>query len=339
MQREYRRLSRRTQLLLDQPEGREVEFKRDITGIKHKTLIAFANTHHGGTILVGVEETLSDSGAQRGRIVGCNVSDGARLQIQNKALSCIPPINIQIVTENLSQRPILRIEVPSGLNRPYCSQSGEYSIRSDGRIRALQPEELLELFMERESERFLMRFQRAVAKLETQMGSMDSELRQGVDQMLEDMHRLDRDTSFILNELYGSSRELRDEAHSARRHELEQDRRLRRIKQSVDRKYKEMSLRLKDLNLKVDALLARFSIEDPLRRRAREQISDMAAQIRERDNPALLADFRDVLSHIYPDIDTTTLERWISQAMANADTVKKALQHSASEGRDDAKPG
>ena len=166
LQREYKRLSRRTRLLLSQAEGRDVDFKVSPVGVKHKTLIAFANSVSGGAILIGVEEFTSGDGVQRGRIVGCDVSDSARLQIQNKALSSVPPINIQIFTENLSQRPILRVEVPSGPNKPYCSQAGEYAIRSDNRNRALQPNELLQLFMERESEQFLSRFKTAVGKLE-----------------------------------------------------------------------------------------------------------------------------------------------------------------------------
>ncbi len=326
MQREYRRLSRRTRLLLNQPEGREVEFKRDVGAVKHKILIAFANSATGGTVLVGVEEVTVADGVQRGRIVGCDVSDSARLQIQNRALSCIPPINVQIFTENIAQRPLLRIEIPSGTNKPYCSQSGEYCIRSDSRIRALQPGELLDLFMEREGAQFVARFRHAVGRLEGQVTTMDSELRNGVDQMLDDMKRLDQDTNFILNELYGRSRAIGEETDAARRHEGSVNRRLTRIAHNVDQRHGELSRRMDELNLKLDALLARFSIEDPLHRQVREQILAMAGLISARDNPQLVEDFRRLLRQIYPSIDADSLDRWIDQALDSAVQTDRNLR-------------
>lgn len=325
LKREYKRLSRRTRLLLNQAEGRDVDFKVSPVGVKHKTLIAFANSVSGGAILVGVEEYTSSDGVQRGRIVGCDVSDAARLQIQNKALSSVPPINIQIVTENLSHRPILRVEVPSGPHKPYCSQAGEYAIRSDNRNRALQPDELLQLFMERESEQFLSRFKTAVGKLEVQVSSMDSELRHGVDQMLDDMHRLDRDTTFILNELYGRSRAMHVETELARDTDLNLERQIRNLKASLEYKYKDLARRTNENAARLDAILAHLEIPDPLRLRARHQIHDMVRLIGERSgqtgdrestSPALLDDFFDILVHIYPEIESETLEEWVHEALA-----------------------
>ena len=350
LRREYKRLSRRTRILLNQAEGRDVDFKVSPVGVKHKTLIAFANSPSGGAILVGVEEYTASDGVQRGRIVGCDVSDSARLTIQNKALSSVPPINIQIVTENLSHRPILRIEVPSGPNKPYCSQAGEYAIRSDNRNRALQPNELLQLFMERESEQFLSRFKTAVGKLEVQMSTMDHELRHGVDQMLDDMHRLDRDTSFILSQLYGRSRELRSETEQARDNDLSLERQLRAIKASIEHKYKDLARRINDNAARLDAILAHLNIPDPLRLRARQQILEMAQLIRERsriepeteatdsDNSspassALLDDFFDILVHLYPEIEAETLEAWIHEAMTQSDEPESVAVPDAHNGK------
>lgn len=325
MQREYRRLSRRTRLLLSQPEGREVEFKRDVGAVKHKMLIAFANSSTGGTVLVGVEELTVPDGVQRGRIVGCDVSDSARLQVQNRALSCIPPISVQIFTENIAQKPIFRIEVPSGSNKPYCSQSGEYCVRSDSRTRALQPGELLDLFMEREGAQFVARFRHAVGRLEGQVTTMDSELRQGVDQMLGDMKRLDQDTSFILNELYGRSRAIREETNAARRHEDSLGRRLSRVLHGLDRRQQALARRLDECNLKLDALLGRFSIEDPLHRQVQEQIMNMAALIPVRENPGLVQDFRRLLVQIYPSIGVDKLDRWIAMALDSAERADQSM--------------
>ncbi|MFD2230915.1 helix-turn-helix domain-containing protein [Alkalimarinus sediminis] len=316
MKKEFKRLSKKTKLLLNHSEGFDVDFKRDLAGVKLKTLISFANSRSGGTVLVGVEEYTSEEGLQRGRIVGCDVSDKGRLQVQNKALSCVPPITIQVFTENLNKLPILRIEIPSGLQKPYCSPSGEYSIRADGRNRALQPGDMLQLFMERESEQFLQRFKHAVSKLEQQVGVMDSELRHGVDQMIDDITRLDKDTAHILNELYGRSMDLKRETEFSKRHDHHVERKIQRLKHGLDHKYRELAGRMDDLNLKVDALLRHLQIEDPICRRAREQIIDMALMIQERDNPDLLADFTDVIVQIYPHIERSKLIGWVNDALA-----------------------
>ena len=138
MQREYRRLSRRTRLLLDAPEGVNVDFKREVQGVRSADLVAFANSPLGGTLLIGIDEYTSPDGVQRGRIVGCEVDDKARLLLVNKATECIPNVELRIYTENLSQaHPILRVEIPSGHLKPYSTHGGEYRIRTDGRNRAL----------------------------------------------------------------------------------------------------------------------------------------------------------------------------------------------------------
>ncbi|WP_324768716.1 ATP-binding protein [Pokkaliibacter plantistimulans] len=164
--REFRGISRRARHLLSMPEGSGVDFKRDLSGIKSHLLVAFANSAEGGALLVGVEEYTTTSGVQRGRVVGCPVDDDARLLILNKASDCIPNIDIQIYVENLSTRPFLRIEIPSGKHKPYCTQKGEYTTRTDARTRALYPDELLNLFMDREGELFLSRFREAATRLE-----------------------------------------------------------------------------------------------------------------------------------------------------------------------------
>eukprot|EP01155_Anaeramoeba_flamelloides_P029288 Anaeramoba_flamelloidesa849851_7.p2 GENE.a849851_7~~a849851_7.p2 ORF type:complete len:129 (+),score=22.96 a849851_7:54-440(+) len=126
MQREYRRLSRRTKYLLSLPEGLNVDFKREVQAVKSSDLVAFANTPQGGTLLIGIDEYTSDNGVQRGRVVGCDVDDKARLTLVNKSTGCIPNVEVQIFTENLAaSTPILRVEIPSGLHKPYCTQRGK----------------------------------------------------------------------------------------------------------------------------------------------------------------------------------------------------------------------
>ncbi|MCP5169152.1 MAG: putative DNA binding domain-containing protein [Hahellaceae bacterium] len=315
MRKEYKRLSRRTRQLLSGSEGVDVEFKREIAGVKHKTLIAFANSRKGGAILIGIDEYTSDDGLQRGLIVGCDVSDHARLQIQNMAVSCLPPIQVFIVTENTDDKPLLRVEVPSGQQRPYCSPSGEYSIRADGRNRALLRDEMLQIFIERESEQFVQRFKHAVSRLENQLTEMDHELRGGVDKMLGDITRLDQDTAHLLQDLYGRSEDLKEETEHSRRHDEKMERVIRKLKHGLDHKYKELARRLNEVNSRLDAILKHLDIDDPIQQNARKHIVELARQIDRKDSPALLAEFVEVMSHIYPELEKALIERWVSEAI------------------------
>jgi len=202
MQREYRRLSQYTRRLLSLPEGLNVDFKREAQAVKASDLVAFANTALGGTLLIGIDEYTTGDGVQRGKVVGCEVDDKARLVLVNKATSCIPNIDIQIFTENLAaSRPILRVEIPPGQNKPYCTQKGEYTIRTDGRNRAMLPEELLAIFMEREGEQFLSRFRYAVHQLENQLGSVSHALSDGMLSVSERLHELDHQLQRTLSRI------------------------------------------------------------------------------------------------------------------------------------------
>src|SRR5689334_297855 len=123
--REYKRLSAKTKNILAAPEGFDVDFKATADGIKQKDIIAFANSPGGGTILIGVEEFTNRQGVQRGRIIGCAVDDKAILQVRNKATDCTPPVEMEIFTENLTQKPILRVEIPASTKIPHCTKNGE----------------------------------------------------------------------------------------------------------------------------------------------------------------------------------------------------------------------
>ncbi|MEH6579083.1 MAG: ATP-binding protein [Amphritea sp.] len=191
MRREYRRISKRSQGLLLMPEGIDVDFKREINGIKSRDLVSFANSSYGGTILVGVDEYTSEDGLQRGRVVGCMVDDTARLSLINKATDCYPIVDIELYIENVAQQPFFRIEIPSGSKQPYCTQRGEYAIRADARSRALYPEELLAMFMDREGELFLSRFKDAVYQLEHRLGVMDHAFGDGMLQLTTHLEELD----------------------------------------------------------------------------------------------------------------------------------------------------
>jgi predicted HTH transcriptional regulator len=144
MQTEYKTLSQKSQLLIKKSEGYDVDFKMNVKGLESEDLVAFANSEGGGTILLGVDE-IETSNGQRGKVCGCDISDNSKLSIINKAEYCAPPIEIKIFTENLSSKPIFRIEIPSSNLKPHCTQKGIYKIRGDGRNVPLLPNDLLVL--------------------------------------------------------------------------------------------------------------------------------------------------------------------------------------------------
>lgn len=109
--------------------------------------------------------TPGPEGAQVGFVVGCDVSDAAILQIANKALSCFPPVAIEVSIENLGKVPFLRIDVPPSQTKPHCTPKGVYCRRDGSRNRALHPSELLRIFLESESRVFAERFESAAKQI------------------------------------------------------------------------------------------------------------------------------------------------------------------------------
>jgi hypothetical protein len=189
---EFQGITQRTKLMLAANENLSVDFKRDSSGVKSSDFVAFANAAAGGTLLIGVDEYTTDNGLQRGRIVGCSVDDNARLALVNKALECTPSIEVNVYIENLKQLPIMRIEIPAAQNRPFCNARGEYSIRANGRNRALYPSELLNIFLETESEQFYHRFQGVAEKLEDQVKQINSTLSDDLNNVSHNLEQFDK---------------------------------------------------------------------------------------------------------------------------------------------------
>jgi hypothetical protein len=168
----YRTLSSRAAHLIACEEGYDVEFKKSLADLSNEDLVAFANSHQGGAILIGAEEARTSNGRQRGKIVGCIVGDRERVSIINRAETCVPPIEIDVFIENERTNPFFRIEIPSGGNKPYCTQSGIYKTRGYGRNLPLLPPRLLSIFIEEESGDFLERFRLATSELENRLESV-----------------------------------------------------------------------------------------------------------------------------------------------------------------------
>ena len=163
----FKGISERAASLLKCQEGMKVEFKESIKVLDQEDLVSFANSDQGGSILIGIIENKNKSGLQETTIKGCEIGDKPKLDILEKSKKCIPPIHVEIIYENESnENHFIRIEIPSGNNKPYCTQKGIYKIRGDGQNQALTPERLLQMFLEKENESFMTRFKEAANNID-----------------------------------------------------------------------------------------------------------------------------------------------------------------------------
>ncbi|MGO6947029.1 MULTISPECIES: GNAT family N-acetyltransferase [Rhizobium] len=179
--RRSKTLTAKTRSLLAAGESDSVDFKKIADGLSADDLVAFANSN-GGQILVGVvEDTVN--GAQVGAVRGCDVSDSTVLQITNKAISCIPPVSIDVFIENLGSKPILRIEIPASATKPHCTQKGVYCKRDGSRNRPLHPHELLRIFLDTEARAFSERFEAAADRITTELGDLETSLESTIENM------------------------------------------------------------------------------------------------------------------------------------------------------------
>ncbi len=163
MKTEFQNITTETKKLLNKEEGTDVDFK--VEGIDSEDIVAFANSKNGGIVLIGVEEVKDELGRVRGNVIGAKIGDTEKLKIINKALDCSPPIQVNIIYENVSDKPIIKVEIPRGPYRPYCTKKGVYKTRNDSRNQALTSDQLFEIFLEREYKTFIDKFKDATKEL------------------------------------------------------------------------------------------------------------------------------------------------------------------------------
>lgn len=180
-----RGLSNFTKDSLKSGETETVDFKKIPGGVNADDLVAFANSS-GGQLLIGVIES-SRNGAQIGEVIGCDVSDGAILQILNRASSCIPPVSVDVFIENLSNKPILRIVVPVSQTKPHCTPKGIYCRRDGTRNRALQPGEILGIFLEIEARSFATKFEAAADRIAKDLVDLEESLEASIGRMADQL--------------------------------------------------------------------------------------------------------------------------------------------------------
>lgn len=217
IKRRIHNLSKLSRELLAEGESSRSDFKRLPDGISADDLVSFANSENGGNILAGIDEH-SLEGAQVGIVRGCDVSDATVLQVLNKAVSCIPPVSINVYIENLDEKPILRVEVPSSSTKPHCTPKGVYSRRDGARNRPLHPSELLRLFLESEARAFSERFEVAAERITEELTKLESSLNKSISNMSDQLGWADYqlgDTESALQKIQALAAKLNQETANA----------------------------------------------------------------------------------------------------------------------------
>jgi len=119
-------------------EKLRVEFKESYAEREEirETMMAFANAV-GGRIYVGVKEVSKQSGVHVGQIIGVTrpgISDTSS-KVRQWAGSFIPKLDSSFNTYQINENRVDVIEVIESTQKPVCSSSGLYKIRtSDGNI-------------------------------------------------------------------------------------------------------------------------------------------------------------------------------------------------------------
>ena len=203
--RKYLSISTRAKVLLNKEESFDVDFKSN-SEISIEDLVAFANSEIGGTILLGVEEIENEDGTQKGKVIGCDVSDATKLKIVNKANQCIPHIDISIHIENSKNKPFYRIEIPSSKNKPHCTQKGIYKTRGDGANKPLLPQELLRIYLDSESDNFLKKYSKATFEMRNELQNLHTK-------QMENMWSNTVETQFNIEEAVGGIGTMLGDVH------------------------------------------------------------------------------------------------------------------------------
>jgi len=247
--RRTKTISKLSKTLLAEGESERADFKRVPDGISADDLVSFANTDAGGSILAGIEEQNSTAGVQIGVVRGCDVTDATILQITNKALSCVPPVAIEVHIENLGKIPFLRVDVPPSQTKPHCTPKGVYCRRDGSRNRALHPGELLRIFLESESRAFAEKFVAAADRITNDLGELEASLNSSIKSMADELGWADSklgDTESTIGTILAYAHGINDQAN--------------------------------DISARLRALFRQDKREDPVRTAARKKLLDEAVK-------------------------------------------------------------
>ncbi len=256
---EYRTVRQGTKKLMDRAEGLDVDFKKQASNLGAEEFVAFANSPSGGSLLIGVDEVTDAQGRQRGKIVGCRVDDEAKRLILDKAESCSPPINVTVDVENTNEKAFLRVDIPSGDKKPYCTRSGKYMTRGDGRKRPLLPTQLLSVFVREQAGEFEARFREATKSLQFDIDRLQDTVSERIEDVEYEMNKsLDPITSRLEGIFHSAqnAESLSDDAMNAASEAASETEGLRD-------KLQDLHQDVYHLAWKLNALLENFGVEDP----------------------------------------------------------------------------
>ena len=180
-------------ILTHEGESGRFEFKQTSKVVEPAVLVAAANwvalepTRDVVTILAGVAEVVDDgTGLTRGQPVGLPGNDLSHhvRRIQDYARATLPvPVGVRIIEEGVATpTPFLRIEVwPT--RAPHFDGSGRRVTRDGASHRALMDEELMSIYLDRESVQFEARFDKtakrtidAVQSIQDGLGGISTEV-------------------------------------------------------------------------------------------------------------------------------------------------------------------
>lgn len=168
-------------LLAAEGESGRFEFKRTSDAVKPDVLVAAANwvalspDLEEVTILVGVAEVTDPVTAlTTGAVAGLKGPLAGHIErVNNQAKNTFPvPVEVTVIEEAVgTARPFLRVKVrPTAA--PHFDGSGRRVTRYGASTRRLEDQELLDLYLDREAERFRARFHSIAEGLEERLESM-----------------------------------------------------------------------------------------------------------------------------------------------------------------------
>ncbi|MDF2039356.1 MULTISPECIES: helix-turn-helix domain-containing protein [Cytobacillus] len=321
-------LSERVQQLLNKDEGTDVDFKLMGNGLKSEDLVAFANSKDGGAILIGVAETTDESGRQIGEIRGCTISDQEKMNIIQRATQCRPPVEVEIYVENAaSGQPFYRVEIPSGKNKPYCNQKGEYKIRGDGNNQPLTPELLLGLFLEVNGQEFISRFRQATEELDKKLTSTNEQvegLKSNIEKVEERFTRhiqevttniddMARNINFELGEIYQKADNAENLSDDSMNFSMESSDGINEVQRKLD----ELENEIFDTNIVVNAILNHFDIEHPRITNARKTVKGLTNKLFIKDFKEDKEGFIKFIKKSSRGIDPDLLTKWVEEELEN----------------------
>ena len=106
--------------------------------------------------------------------------------------------------ENSCDKPIYRIDVSEGPNKPYCTEGGTYKIRLDGANAVIDPPMMAAIILEREAGQFVARFRQAADGITGRLVELESRLARRIGQV-----------EWAAEEAERAAREASDAAHEA----------------------------------------------------------------------------------------------------------------------------